>query len=163
MFARRMQAARAIQPLSTAALRNAGAQRIAINSIEQRVHAEPRYTPHAIQTPAQHVHQFLTALDAAAMDVTTRFHHQTADSVRIGVTSVLHYQALPPLFDSVGSPVVRDLSKKLVQRVRDGAIGWPQRGMTPSRWRTSAPRPCSGLRGPTIPRSTTSARMAATR
>lgn len=79
----------------------------------------------------QQVHQFLAALEAAALDVTARFHDQRpgADAVRIGLTSVIHYQALPHLNAIVGDPgfaggrpVVRDMSKKLVDRVLQGAL-----------------------------------------
>lgn len=79
----------------------------------------------------QQVQQFLGALDTAAQDVTARFHDQeaAADVVRIGLTSVIHYQAIPRLDAIVRSPgfaggrtLVRDMSKKLIARVREGAL-----------------------------------------
>lgn len=79
----------------------------------------------------QQVHQFLGALDTAAQDLTARFHDQeaAADVVRIGLTSVIHYQAMPRLDAIVrspgfagGRPLVRDMSKKLIARVREGAL-----------------------------------------
>lgn len=72
--------------------------------------------------------RFLAALDAAAGAVTARFQDQQQPPfVRIGFTSVIHYQAIPRLNAAVSSiagsrSVVRGMSKQLVEQVRQGAV-----------------------------------------
>lgn len=77
----------------------------------------------------QEARQVLAALDAATRDVTARFQDQQphAATVRVGFTSVIHYQAIPQLNAVVAAiagprPVVRGMSKQLVEQVRQGAL-----------------------------------------
>lgn len=79
----------------------------------------------------QEAHRFLLALDAAAAEVKQRFHDAHADAaiVRMGVTSVIHYASIAALNALLGSPdftggrpLLRDMSKRLIEQVRQGAL-----------------------------------------
>lgn len=93
-----------------------------------RVQLLQRDTRRVTLTPAgaafkDEAHRLLAALDAAATDLAARF--PEAEGVRIGLTSVIHYQAIAALDAIVGAatqPVARQMSKQLVANVRNGAL-----------------------------------------
>lgn len=101
-----------------------------------RVQLFQRDTSQVSLTPAgeafkNETHKFLMALDVAVMGVKEHFHdkHESANIVRMGLTSVIDYSLIPKLNDLIndpdfagGRPVVRDLSKNLVERVRRGEL-----------------------------------------
>lgn len=93
-----------------------------------RVQLLQRDTRRVTLTPAgaafkEEAHRLLAALDAAATGLAGRF--PDAGGVRIGLTGVIHYQAIAALDAIVGAatpPVTRQMSKQLVARVRTGAL-----------------------------------------
>jgi DNA-binding transcriptional LysR family regulator len=101
-----------------------------------RVQLIARDTHHVSLTPAgaafhQEVHAYLKALDSATADLAHRFdgNRDGAASVRIGLTSAIHYQAIARLDDLMGRPgftgarpVLRAISRKLIEQVRQGAL-----------------------------------------